>query len=314
MSNYDMDELRILIYRSLSQASRRSPNDYGKTVYDHQDITEKVSYDINSHGYRSAEFDKNNEILVLGCSQTYGSGMPEEFTWPSIFSKSIDKKYSRVAVPGDSINAQVYKAFKYFEEIGNPKIVVGLFPLYRLEYSAIPEKFLSTSSWGQAEIEKISIGIAHFYQDNALKFSKAPHDPEYVLPREFSIFYNFAYIKMLEQYCESHNIKFIWSIYDNENIEINMQSTMYVLKNYLKTSQCIREFEYLKRDNSEILNEELTKNKLRHMECCKQFKGHKLYDWAADFDYKKHLGHWGIHTHQHMAELFIERYRQIQND
>lgn len=314
MNNYDMDELRILVYRSLAQASRRSPNDFSKTIYSNEDIIEKISYDINSHGYRSKEFNKNNEVLVLGCSQTYGSGMLNEFTWPSFFSNYFNKTYSRIAVPGDSINAQVYKAFKYFEEIGNPKIVVGLFPLYRLEYSAVPGKFLSNATWGQANATKLSVGIAYFYEDYLLKLSKAPHDPEYVLPKELSIFYNFMFIKMLEQYCESHDIKFIWSIYDNENIEIVMQSTMYVLKNYLKTSHCISDFEYLRRDPTEVLKGDVLKNKLMHEQCCKDFKDHKLYNYAADFDYKKHLGHWGIHTHKHIAELFIERYRKIQND
>jgi hypothetical protein len=314
MNNYDMDELRILIYRSLSQAARRSPDDYGQTVYSKEDIAEKVSYNINEHGYRSSKFTKDNDVLVLGCSQTYGSGMPDEFTWPSIFSKSLNKKYSRIAIPGDSINAQVYKAFKYFEEIGNPKIVLGLFPLHRLEYSAIPGKFLSNSSWGQAHVSKISVGIAHIYHKDLLKFSKVPHDPEHILPAEFGIFYNFMFIKMLEQYCESHNIKFIWSIYDSKNTEILMQSTMHVLKNYINTSKCIKEFEYLKRKNGDPMNDEILSNKLRHEECCKEFKEHKLYNWAADFDDKKDLGHWGIHTHKHMAELFIERYNQIQND
>lgn len=314
MNNYDMDELRILVYRSLAQASRRSPNDYGKIIYSNEDILEKIPYSINNNGYRSKEFDKNNEILVLGCSQTYGSGMLDEFTWPSIFSNNIQKQYSRIAIPGDSINAQVYKAFKYFEEIGNPKIVVALFPLYRLEYSAVPGSFVCSASWGQAQVNKISVGIAHFYEENVLKLSKAPHDPEYVLPKELSIFYNFMYIKMLEQYCESHNIKFIWSIYDNKNIETIMQSNQNILKNYLVTSRCIEEFEYLRRDPTEVLKGNVLKNKLMHEQCCKEFKNHKLYDYAADFDYKKHLGHWGIHTHKHIAEIFIERYRKIQND
>ena len=283
-------------------------------MYSDEDKIEKIPYDINDHGYRSEEFKKNNQVLVLGCSQTYGSGLPNEFTWPDIFCKSIDKKYSRIAVPGDSINAQVYKAFKYFEEIGNPEIVVGVFPLYRLEYSAVPGKFISTSSWGQASVQKVSIGIAYFYEDYMTKLSQMPYDPEYVLPKELAIFYNFMFIKMLEQYCESNNIKFIWSIYDNEDIEMLMRSTMYTTKNYLITSKCIKEFEYLKRNPKEKLEGDILADKLKHEECCKEFKDHKLYDWAADYDYKKHLGHWGIHIHQHMAERFIERYMKIKND
>ena len=293
MSQYDKDDMRIFIYRNLAQMSRRQLEVCNTTIKNPDDVQEKIEYNINEHGYRSDDFDKNNEVLVLGCSQTYGSGMPNEFTWPEIFSNSINKKYSRIAIPGDSINAQVYKAFKYFEEVGNPEVVVCLFPLYRLEYSAVPNKLFSNSSWGQAERVKPSVGVAFFYQEYLTKLSEAPHDPEYVLPKEFSIFYNFMFIKMLEQYCESHNIKFIWSIYEDEDLIDLMYSTKYVLTNYLKTSKAI---------------------KLGTEKCCEEFMDHKLYTWAADYDKKKGLGHWGIHTHQHMAELFINRYRKIEND
>jgi hypothetical protein len=299
MNKYDKNQLRILLYRSLSHGSRNPPQTHGTTINSNEDILEQIDYKLNEHGYRSKEFEKDNEILVLGCSQTYGSGMPEELTWPDIFSKSIGKKYSRLAMPGDSINGQVYKAFKYFEEIGNPEIVVGLFPLYRLEYSAIPGKFFSESSWGQAEMHEVSIGMAFFYEEYLTKLSQYPHDPEYVMPKEFSIFYNFMFIKMLEQYCESHNIKFIWSIYEDEDIIDIMQSTMYITKNYLKTSDI--------KDSSKYKQDE-------HKECGLDFIGHKLFKWGADFDKKRNMGHWGIHTHQHMSELFINRYRETEND
>jgi hypothetical protein len=287
----------FLFYRNLAQASRRAVTDFGKTVYHNEDIVEKISYDINSHGYRSTEFNKNNEILVLGCSHTYGCGMHNEFTWPEIFSNSINKKYSRLAAPGDSIGAQVYKAFKYFEEIGNPKIVVATFPLYRLEFISIPERFLASARSGNTELDKTTVNIAYFYEENLLNFSKLPHDPEYVIPREFVIFYNFMFIKMLEQYCESHDIKFIWSIYDSKENEEQLRLMPETLRNYLKTSDFMRDCS-------------VTTQK----EYCEKFLQHKLYNWAADYDKKKHLGHWGIHVHQHVAKLFTDKYMEIKND
>jgi hypothetical protein len=285
----------FLFYRSLSQASRRSISDFSKTVYSNEDVVQQVDYEINSHGYRSPEFDKNNEILVLGCSHTYGSGMPNEFTWPDIFSNSIGKKYSRLAAPGDSIGAQIYKAFKYFEEIGNPEIIVATFPLLRLEFISIPGKFLANARSGNTELEKTTVGIAQFYEDNLLNFSKLPHDPEYIIPREFVIFYNFMFIKMLEQYCESHNIKFIWSIYDSKEVQLHFMPE--TLRNYIKTSEYFTEC-----------------STLTEKEYCGKFLNHKLYNWAADYNSKNHLGHWGIHIHEHMARLFIDRYLEIKND
>jgi hypothetical protein len=287
----------FLFYRSLSHASRRDPAEFGKTIFSPRDIVESIPYNINEHGYRSIKFSKKNEVLVLGCSQTYGAGMYDEFTWPEIFSNSINKKYSRLAIPGDSIGAQVYKAFKYFEENGNPEIVVGAFPLLRLEYVSVPEKLLPHTQSGHTETERMAVGIANFYIDYFLKFSKAPHLVETVIPKEFVIFYNFMFLKMLEQYCESHKIKFIWTIYDYHD---DIQTIPYpALKNYLKTSHCIQE---------------VIANDIKNEKCCKEFNDHKLYRWAADCDPKKSKGHWGIHLHKHISELFIERYKQIQND
>jgi hypothetical protein len=303
MNEQRQDDLRIFIHRGLSSLSRAPEGVYKESIYSPQDVVQKVAYNINNYGYRSAEFDKSNEILVLGCSQTYGSGMPIEFIWPEIFSNSLKKKYSTVATPGDSINGQVYKAFKYFEEVGNPEIVVGLFPLHRLEYSSIPGKFISTTSWGQAERHKPSVGVGFFYQDYSLKISKAPHDPEYILPKEFALFYNFMFMKMLEQYCESHNIKFIWSIYEDEDIESLMQSTGYVLDNYLKTS-----------DLTKISKVKTIADCSTNKHCSPEFKDHKLYEHAADYDTSRGLGHWGIHLHSHMASRFISRYMEIKND
>lgn len=289
-----MDDENFLFNRNLKDAHKHLIRYYDKekTIFcdEQEDVVEKILYSLNSHGYRSPEFNKDNDILILGCSQTYGKGMHDEFTWPEIFCKSINKSYSRIAMPGDSINGQVYKAFKYFEEIGNPKTVLGIFPLYRLEYIAIPEKFIAVLRSGNKEYIKMTPGIAYFEDQYFLKLSEAPHDPEYILPKEFAIFYNFMFIKMLEQYCESNDINFIWSIYDHKISEIEENSK--ILKNYMKTL--------------DIFNQRPCMfNNFKN--CSIELQDHKLFTIAAD------NGHWGIHIHSHVAEKFIERYKEIEN-
>jgi len=290
---------------------------FGKTIFSEKDTILDVSYYINEHGYRSESFKKNNEVLVLGCSQTYGSGLPNEFTWPEIFSNDTNKKYSRIAKPGDSINSQVYKAFKYFEEIGNPEIVIALFPMYRLEYTVLPNKFLSPGNFGTLEILKSvpeSISMAYFNDKDILKFSKIPHDPSYVIPVEFCLFYNFMFIKMLEQYCDSHNIKFIWHIYDMDKeiynyIKTNSKNTF---KNYLDTVDFKSDFGYGFREGNETDAD--IQRKLLHEKCFEELKDHELYNNAADYDKRTGLSHWGIHIHKHIAEKFIAKYREVEND
>lgn len=291
--------LTFALSRSLSEASRRDRTHFGKTTTWREDILEEIRYSINSHGYRSAEFDKNNEILVLGCSQTYGCGMPDEFTWPSIFSNSINKKYSRVAIGGDCITGQVYKAFKYFEEIGNPKIVLALFPMYRFEYISIPEKISPPVHQKDELRAHPTIEIAYHYEDYFLKLSKAPHFFEHITPKEFIVFYNFMFIKMLEQYCESHGIKFIWSIYEDTNLKYEKELTeKNIMRNHLKTF-----------DLMWLHLRDISTCPFDRQHCAIEHKNNKLYNYAADYQLPK--GHWGIHLHSHIANRFLERYENI---
>jgi hypothetical protein len=284
----------------LESAMNRSPNDLNKTIYSSDDQLLEIPYYINEHGYRSEPFNKDNDILILGCSQTYGSGLPNEFTWSDIFCKSINKKYSRLAYQGDSINGQVHKAFNYFKEIGNPKVILALFPLYRLEYPAIPGKLIHPHGSLNLNINTGIPSMAYFNYDVA-QFSKAPHDPAYVIPKEFTLFYNFMFIKMLEQYCNSNNIVFIWSIYEEfDKIQEYLADTSSdILKKFLKTSDIVKKWE--------------TALSSKNLEVDKSIES-KLLLFAADYNKKTGIGHWGIQTNKRLAEKFLEKYKEISND
>jgi hypothetical protein len=54
-----------------------------------------IIYQLNSHGYRCPEFSLRDEyldavnVVSLGCSVTFGMGLPEENTYPAVFSKLL---------------------------------------------------------------------------------------------------------------------------------------------------------------------------------------------------------------------------------
>lgn len=53
---------------------------------------EKITYIINSHGYRTKNFDQFNDnefILVLGCSHTYGTALHEQHIWHSYLGEYL---------------------------------------------------------------------------------------------------------------------------------------------------------------------------------------------------------------------------------
>lgn len=314
--DYDVQSptlFKDLFYRNLTKSLLKRTRTLNTTSYwPESDVRMKVQYKTNSHGYRSDEFGLNQEVLVLGCSQTFGQGIPEEFTWAKIFSEKIGKSYAKLAQPGDSAQAQVQKAFKYFEEFGHPEIIVASFPSNRLEMPYIPKKIASKLSLSQAEFREECQVQQIFLYDDIEKFSKIPHSPEEVLPIEVGIFYSFTFIQILQQYCRSHNIKLIWNIWDDESffdyVEINAPES---LIDYLHIN--FRQFMFDSNEGVEYIKHESIEKAYIVSECHEELRHHILFDRAADYRPGHGNGHWGIHLNQHIAEHFLQRYNEIKD-
>ncbi len=309
--NEELDSYTLfnnLFYRDLRncQVIKYPVNYKEKKSYDKATIT----FEYNNLGYRG-RYDINGEaeLLILGCSQTYGTGLPLECTWGDIFSQKTNKKYALLAQEGDSIQAQVYKAFKYFEEFGNPKIIVGVFPLTRLEYTSIPNK-LNRKNEKQKTFNKDSAYIEHGFSNRGepIQLSVIPHDLDEILPREFYVFYNFMFIQMLEQYCKSNNIILIWNCYQDQGFIDYVQSNIpQILKNYLHISYEDIVPKFLNYDD--VIPQSLKDfgSDLSHL-YDDRYEYKKLLYRAADFEPGKHGGHWGIYTHRYISDFFYLEY------
>ena len=317
MFNYDVEAATLfedLFYRNLTKSIQKRTRTINTTSYwPESDVRMKVKYKTNSHGYRSDEFDLNQEILVLGCSQTFGQGMPQEFTWAKIFADSIGKSYANLAQPGDSAQAQVYKAFKYFEEFGHPQIIVASFPSTRLEMPYIPKKIVSKLTLSQNEF-KDQLQIQQIFLYNQVeKFSKSPHSPEEVLPIEVGFFYSFTFVQILQQYCKINNIKLIWNMWDDEFFYDYVKTNVpEALKDYLYIN--FREFMFDSQDGVEYIKHESVENGYIIPECHQELRDHLLFYRAADWKPEHGIGHWGIHLNQHVAEHFLKKYNEIKDN
>jgi len=234
-----------------------------------------VDYTHNSYGYRCDEFN-NQKIMFLGCSNTYGVGSNIESTWPNILSKKLNLDYINLGTPGDSAQSQIIKAFQFFKEFYNPEYIVAFLPVFRLEAPKIKNILMK-------EKEKNKDGheiFQHFFDNkNILKYAKAPYNLDYILPREFSVFYNFMFIQMLIQYCESNNIKLYWSTYEIQK--------GYQVKPFLDLTNPKNYFEV------NFFNPDY----LKKYDCHQEFKDSEGFDFAAD------NSHLGLHYHLHLAEL-----------
>jgi hypothetical protein len=246
-----------------------------------------IEYKLNSQGYRCNDFE-NQEILILGCSQTEGHGLPINLTWPYLISKKMNQDYINLAKGGDGMQSQVTKAFQFFKEFYNPKYIFAVFPLTRLEAPLINIQTIHENKRKNA-IKKGEVAhsmkkgeIAKVMISNSLneKFSKAPHVLESVLPEEFAIFYNIIFMKMLIQYCETNNIKLIWTYYNDSSLEI---------PSFKDISDGYFDGFYL----DDPINEK----------CHLGISDNELFNNAADYNFWP-PGHWGFHKQTHIAESF----------
>lgn len=96
--------------------------------------TDAITYRINSHGFRSEEFDPQADSVVsLGCSYTIGIGLPEQSTWPALVSHKLGLKNYNLAWGGTSADT-CFMLAEYWLPVLKPKLVVmAAPPKYRFD-------------------------------------------------------------------------------------------------------------------------------------------------------------------------------------
>lgn len=75
-----------------------------------------IEYILNSYSFRDQEFPTDESINgAFGCSFTFGTGLHQEETWPSILSDRLGKKVWNFGLGGSGILTQL-RIFLYFVE------------------------------------------------------------------------------------------------------------------------------------------------------------------------------------------------------
>jgi len=65
----------------------------------------ELSYEINEHGFRGQsmpETKKPRSIITIGCSQTFGVGMPVGQIWPTLVGNTLRQRAYNLAMPSGS--------------------------------------------------------------------------------------------------------------------------------------------------------------------------------------------------------------------
>lgn len=190
-----------LIYSQLKAVAQDSVDDDPDTLYT-----------LNSNGFRSPEFSGPVDLVALGCSQTFGMGVPDNGTWAAVLAKKLGGSYVNISIPGASIGYIVDKFFQYISLYGAPKMVSFLMPgLERVDILSVPGIIEVSNDFMPPEVHmntspvNLSIrGINHGYIPS---YSKKPYNFYEILPYETAAFESLKALVRLIHICKTLNIK-----------------------------------------------------------------------------------------------------------
>jgi len=153
--------------------------------------TEDITYTMNSHGYRTKQFDNidwNNSVVILGCSCVFGTGINESDTISSILQEEINTPVINLGIGGTGADFQYNNLMRLKQNNIEPKKVIVLWPN--------PNRFMYYVE--QDKIESCLISNMGF-TDAVLKAGKQDYILNYFLNKKHWL-YNF------EQIVQSANI------------------------------------------------------------------------------------------------------------
>jgi hypothetical protein len=85
----------------------------------------KINYRYNSHGFRTAEFDRPIDIVCFGCSFTLGTGVHESDTWPGQLQSLTGMQVANLGHSGSS-NDTAFRFAAHYLPLLKPKYAVWL--------------------------------------------------------------------------------------------------------------------------------------------------------------------------------------------
>lgn len=219
-------------YRELKFTGDFKDAIFGKTImempvpksWDSNNIKENHDsyneYTLNNYNYRGPDFTSDVDIIMAGCSQTFGIGVPDNGPWPVHLAEKLDASYVNVSMPGASIEWIIDSIYRYIDTFGSPKRgIVALFPDVLRRDLVINTDINDTLETSEHDF------IPQYYSDDPrlrlLSYSpigyptpsviRKPYPVEHTLILEDSVKASIVKIRDLERFCKHAGIKLVWS-------------------------------------------------------------------------------------------------------
>jgi hypothetical protein len=88
-------------------------------------IDTEIQYQYNSHGFRTAEFNRQFDIVCFGCSFTMGTGVHAKDSWPEQLQLLTGLQIANLGHAGSS-NDTAFRLAAYYLSLLKPKYAVWL--------------------------------------------------------------------------------------------------------------------------------------------------------------------------------------------
>ena len=205
------------------QTKRTDENGYSNFLYlDNLDrkgynLNKDFTYTVNANNFRNEHFSKllrkEYNVLALGCSYAFGTGLPEQFSWPRILESCIKDKKGNVKVvnlgsPGLGIDALINNLVSFISQHGAPDAIFALFPDMNRHviFHPVDNRFHQHAP---------SIRHIENKKSDPHLFSRVQN---YVF--EDRIYSSVKQIRMLEELCKAYKIKLFWHSWSGIDVDI----------------------------------------------------------------------------------------------
>jgi hypothetical protein len=273
-----------------------------KTIKDNN-VNEYYLNNFKLRDMKDWENGNPSEIVALGCSNTYGFGVPQDCSWPSIVERITKKNVANLGICGASAEQILDCFLLYLNTVGKPKYVLACFPEH-LRYSHIADNIFYFSDIGNTKDYKTRKVVSNIrtvdYESGEINLKdfivKLPADPRYIFPMEQSLSQFISSIYKIQTICKLLDIEFYWGTWFEQTANIFIEEL------FVNGEFCLNKDNYL--DNLEQNEDIIEKNcETNHFTNQEDFIKNKDSMWNLASDGK----HPGIHWHHHIAENFVER-------
>jgi len=306
--NFDDKSMRLLFFNDLQKPMALEDFYNNKT----EEKVTNVTCRFNNEGFRSDDFTSGTEILISGCSHTYGMGVPEEHIWASLIKNKLNKTVSNLGQPGASWTMIVNNLFAYFRKYGQPKTICVIFPNIERIQVPVNQNFLLTEKLLYSEnLSSRYLQVSQLQDYIGPRISKRPHIARDIISPDLFYYLSIQSINYLELYCKSAGINLIWSTWDfmtGKSIEKMKSVDNSYFNGYFSLNMDHWCYSNIRGPDNFHMSPVGPDDKCLNVEPCdKVISCHNELKNKTElfFDMGLDNCHWGSHRHAHIAETVL---------